>query len=72
PPPPTGGPGGPGGLGAAPVNVRRTDIAAAARAEVRAVRAIAQANAAATTVPIHRAHWLDLADRAGRILDPSR
>jgi len=71
PPAPTAAPAGaPPGFGPPPVNVRRTDITAAARAQLRAVQASARARGAAATGPIVRAHWLDLADRVGRVLDP--
>lgn len=70
--PAAAGPGGQGGggFGPTPVNVRRSDISAAARAQLRAVQATARAKAAAATGPMVRAHWLDLADRAERVLDP--
>ncbi len=72
PPAPAAGPGG-GGGGAPAVNVRRSDISAAARAQVRGVLAIARTNAVAVGVtPIRAAHWNDIAARAERILDPSR
>ena len=72
--PAAGGPGGQGGggFGPPPVNVRRSDISAAARAQLRAVQTTARANAAAATGPMVRAHWLDLADRAQEILQPRR
>ena len=72
--PAAAGPGGQGGggFGPPPVNVRRSDISAAARAQLRAVQATARANAAAATGPMVRAHWLDLADRAQEILQPRR
>ncbi len=71
-PPPAPAAAGPpgGGFGPPAVNVRRTDITAAARAQVRSVLVIARANGAAATTAIGRAHWLDLAERAQRILDP--
>jgi hypothetical protein len=37
---------------------------------LRAVQAAARANGAAATGPMVRAHWLDLADRVQRILEP--
>jgi hypothetical protein len=77
PPAPAGGAaggaagGGPGG-GVPAVNVRRSDISAIARAQVRAVQSAARANAAAVSNPALRAHWLDVADRATALLDPAR
>lgn len=68
-----GGPGGPGGPGGAnAVNVRRSDISALARAQVRSVQATARANAAASTTATTRAHWADIVDRATAILEPAR
>jgi hypothetical protein len=77
PPAPASAAAGPGGQGGAgfgppPVNVRRSDISAAARAQLRAVQTTARANAAAATGPMVRAHWLDIADRSQAILDPRR
>lgn len=66
-----GGPGG-GGFGAPPVNTRRTDIAALARAQIRAVQATARTNAAAATTGTLRAHWQDLVDRSAELLEPNR
>jgi hypothetical protein len=65
---PAGGPGG-GGFGPPPVNVRRSDISAAARAQVRAVESAARARAVRAT-GVQKAHWRDLVDRAQAILDP--
>ncbi|MCC6928271.1 MAG: zinc-dependent metalloprotease [Gemmatimonadaceae bacterium] len=74
PPAPAANPFGGGGFGgplppllAAP-NVRRSDIAALARAELRAVRAKARGSASASA-GVARAHWLDLADRVDEILE---
>ncbi len=69
---PGGGQGGGPGGGAPAVNVRRTDISSAARAQLRAVLATARTNAAASTGTVSRAHWLDLVDRAQAILEPAR
>ena len=49
-------------------NVRRSDIAALARAELRAVRETARGNAA-TAAGVVRAHWQDLADRVDEIME---
>jgi hypothetical protein len=54
-----------------PPNVRRTDLSALARAELRSVRETARANAT-TSAGIARAHWNDLADRVDGILDRPR
>ncbi len=74
PPPPAVAPGtsGGGGGGAVQVNVRRSDISASARVQVRAVAATARTNASTSTPSAQRAHWLDLADRAQAILEPRR
>lgn len=65
--------GGPGGGGGAPaVNPRRGDLSALARAQIRAVQATARTNVAAATTATLRAHWQDVADRAGELLDPRR
>lgn len=71
PPAPAALPAGvPAGFGGPSVNVRRSDISAAARAQLRAVQGAARTNAAAATGPMVRAHWLDLADRIQRVLSP--
>ena len=70
--PAAGGTGGGGGQGPAPVNVRRSDISASARAQVRAIAASARGRGTAMSTAAQKAHWLDLADRAQSILDPSR
>ena len=72
PAPPATPAGAPAGFGPPPTNVRRSDVSASARAQVRAVIAAARTNAAATVVSAQRAHWLDLADRAQVIVDPRR
>ncbi len=72
PAPPATPAGAPAGFGPPPGNVRRSDVSASARAQVRAVIAAARTNAAATVVSAQRAHWLDLADRAQVIVDPRR
>ncbi len=70
---PAAAPGTPGfGFGAPVVNVRRSDISASARAQVRAVVAAARRNAVGSTDSAYRAHWLDIADRAQTILQPRR
>ncbi|MDX2183736.1 MAG: zinc-dependent metalloprotease [Gemmatimonadaceae bacterium] len=57
--------------GAAPaVNVRRTDIAAAARAQLRAVQRAARTRAAAPASGMVNAHWVELVDRIERVLNP--
>ena len=54
------------------LNVRRTDLGALARTQLRAVQATARAAAASATGPTTRAHWLDLAARVAAALDPAR
>ena len=63
--------GGGGGFNAPQVNVRRSDISASARAQLRSVAATARVRSAAAS-GMQKAHWLDIADRAQSILDPSR
>ena len=78
PPPPSeqgGGPGGGGGGGAppspllAPLNIPRTDLPALARAELVAIRGVAQ-SAAAGTAGVQRAHWRDIVARIDDVLEP--
>jgi hypothetical protein len=80
PPPPAANPfgfGGPGGgtlpspLLAMP-NVRRTDLAALARSELRTIREAARRTAAGASVGIDRAHWNDVADRVDEILEKAK
>jgi hypothetical protein len=54
-----------------PPNPRRSDLAALARAELRAVRDLARTNGAAGT-PVTRAHWRDVADRVDEILEKQK
>ena len=67
--------GGGGGFQVPPLlqapNARRGDLAAIARAELRAVREASRAKAAGATGVV-RAHWQDLADRADEALDRQR
>ncbi|HEX8362218.1 MAG TPA: zinc-dependent metalloprotease [Longimicrobium sp.] len=77
PPTPPAGQGAPGGGGEgppspllAPLNVQRSDLPALARSELRAIRAEALRNAAATS-GVQRAHWSDVVARADAILDPN-
>ena len=63
--------GGGGGFNAPQVNVRRSDISASARAQLRSVAATARVRSAAAS-GMQKAHWLDIADRAQLVLDPSR
>ena len=75
PPAPAAAPAGPGGgqgFGPPPVNIRRSDITAAARAQLRQLQAAARVRAAAAMAPMVRAHWQELADRAEQILAPRR
>jgi hypothetical protein len=49
-------------------NVKRSDISALARAELRAVRASARTSAT-TATGINRAHWQDMAERVDEVLE---
>ena len=80
PPPAPAGGGQAGGGGAAgrtlppllaPPNVRRSDLAALARSELRAVRETARGSVP-TTAGVTRAHWQDLADRVDEILEKQK
>jgi hypothetical protein len=69
-----GGPGGGGGGFQLPPllqqpNVRRADISALARAQLRTIQAQARRSAAAST-GVNRAHWQDIDARVERVLDP--
>jgi hypothetical protein len=55
----------------APLNVERSDLPALARAELRAIRAEAQRNAASAPSSVQRAHWADVGARVEKILDPA-
>lgn len=72
PAPPTAAAQGGGPAGPPPLNVRRTDLGALARAQVRSIESLARTTAGTATGATTRAHWWDLADRAAAILDPSR
>jgi hypothetical protein len=76
PPPAPAAPGqGPGGFQPpallAPPNVRRSDIAALARAQLTAVQAEAR-RAAASATGVNRAHYLDVAERVEEIFSKAR
>ncbi len=80
PPAPTaqgGGPGGGGGGGfqLPPLlqqpNVRRADISAMARAQLRALQADAR-RLSRTATGVNRAHWQDIADRVDVILEKEK
>ena len=80
PTPAAGGPGGGGGGGGggappspllAPLNLPRTDLPAMARAELMAIRGLAQSAASATS-GVHRAHWQDIVARVDAVLEPAR
>lgn len=60
------------GGGVPPVNVRRSDISASARVQVRALASAAKVKAVTAASGAQKAHWLDLADRAQAILEPRR
>jgi len=66
-----GGPAGPLPPLVSPPNVRRSDLAALARAELRATRDAARA-AGATATGVARAHWTDLVDRVDEILEKQK
>ena len=53
-------------------NAARTDIVPLARTQLRAIQAAARTNSTAATNAALKAHWADVADRAGTILDPRR
>jgi hypothetical protein len=76
PPAQTGGGGFGGGGPSSPLlatpNLERSDIVALAKAQVRQMQQQAETRGAAAPAGIARAHWRDLAERAARILDPSR
>jgi len=55
----------------APLNVERSDLPALARAELRAIRTVAQGNASAAPAGVQRAHWADIVARVDEILDPA-
>ena len=55
----------------APPNVRRSDISALARAELRAVRESARTSAT-TATGINRAHWQDMGERVEEILEKQK
>ncbi|HEX5214122.1 MAG TPA: hypothetical protein VFV98_01595, partial [Vicinamibacterales bacterium] len=61
----------PGPFLAAP-NLAQSDLPALARAQLRAIQAQARAAATASANPVIKAHWSDIADRIGDILEPRR
>lgn len=79
PPTPTATPGAPGAGGpprqipfvTAP-NLLQSDIPALARAQVREIQRDARAAALTATSAMERAHWNDIVDRTGQMLDPKR
>jgi hypothetical protein len=80
PPPPAAGQGGPGQGGGgpqqpalpllAPPNVQRSDIPALARRELRSIQADARRASTSAPAGVARAHWQDIVDRIGDILEP--
>ncbi len=73
---PAGGPGGGGFGGPLPPilttpNVRRTDIAPLARAQLREIQGEAR-RFATTSTGVNRAHWQDMSDRASAVLEGER
>jgi hypothetical protein len=61
----------PGPFLAAP-NLSQSDLPALARAQLRAIQSQARAAATAAANPVLKAHWSDIADRIGEILEPRR
>ena len=81
PPAPAGAVAGAGGRGGAPQtpapftaapNVPRSDLPALARAQLRAVQALARTSGAAATNAVAKAHWADVVDRVTATLEPPR
>jgi hypothetical protein len=68
-PPPAPAPAAP--FVAAP-NLAQSDLPALARAQLRAIQSQARAAATAATATVVKAHWSDIVDRAGAILEPRR
>ena len=75
PPAPAGAPAAPAGPTApfvAAPNLSQSDLPALARAQLRAIQAQARTAATTATAPVVRAHWSDIVDRVGAILDVRR
>ncbi|HYN06055.1 MAG TPA: zinc-dependent metalloprotease [Vicinamibacterales bacterium] len=78
PPPPAAGAAAPAAppVPAAPFvaapNLSQSDVPALARAQLRAIQAQARASATAAANPVVKAHWSDIVDRVGEILEPRR
>jgi hypothetical protein len=66
-----GGPPQPASPLLAPPNVQRADMVAIARAQLRQIVQESTRAATAATPGVMRAHWQDIAYRAGRILNPN-
>ncbi len=64
-----GAPGRPTPFVTAP-NVPQSDLPALARAQLREIQREARTSAASATGAVERAHWNDIADRVGAILNP--
>ncbi len=79
PPAPAAAPAGPGGPGGGPQipaillapNVRRADISALARSQLRTIQADARRSAVAA-IGVNRAHYQDIADRVEEIFEKAR
>jgi hypothetical protein len=56
----------------APVNLAQSDLPALSRAQLRAIQTQAKAAATAATNPTLKAHWLDVVDRVGEVLEARR
>jgi len=69
---PAAGPATPPGPFLAAPNLAQSDLPALARAQLRAIQSQARAAATASTNLVIKAHWSDIADRIGDILEPRR
>jgi hypothetical protein len=74
-PPPAAGattPPPPPGPFLAPVNLSQSDMPALARAQLRAIQSQAKVSVGAARNATIKAHWMDIADRAGEILEAKK
>ena len=69
---PAAGPATPPGPFLAAPNLAQSDLPALARAQLRAIQSQARAAATASANLVIKAHWSDIADRIGDILEPRR
>jgi hypothetical protein len=56
----------------APLALSQSDLPALARAQLRAIQTQARSTAATMTNPLLKAHWSDVADRVGEILEAKK